>query len=253
MLDKKQLIFWIVIWVFLTLLFALSLESVTISFYFVTTLMPVVIGTSAFFNHFLVPRYLLQERRLLFGLYLTYMIIVSIYLELIVMVLAFVILADYQIGNLGKIASDIYLLTIILYLIVMIEGMILTLRKLKEKGKRLSEVEAKFQNEQKEGIEIKENRKKVLIPLEEIVFVESLGDYVRIHAKSGIRTTREKISSFEERLPSSFIRIHRSFIVNKSSVNSFSKEEVLIGDSKLTIGRKYKKSFEEAMKVSITA
>lgn len=213
--------------------------------------MPVVIATSLFFNRFLVPRFLLQDKRLKFAIYFMYMLIVSIYLELLVMVLAFVILADYQIENLGKIAADIYLLTVILYLVVLIEGLILAVQKLKEKAVEISEIQEKLEVEQQTELSIRSNRKQVLLPLSDIMYVESLGDYVQIHTTSQVETTKEKISSLDERLPNSFIRIHRSFIVNKDLVSHFNKEEVTIRNHKIPIGRKYKKSSEELLNQNV--
>ncbi len=209
--------------------------------------MPVVVATSIFFNRYLVPNYLLRNRKWKFGLYLLYMLIVSIYLELLVMVLAFVILADYEVANLGTIASDVYMLTLVLYLIVFAEGMVLAIQKLREKTHRLAEIEKQLEVEKQEEITIRSNRQHVLIKLKDIQYVESLGDYVRVNTEEKSFTTKEKISSFEERLPDAFVRIHRSFLINKNHVASFTKEQVVVGAKELSIGRKYKKSTEEAL------
>lgn len=251
MITKKELIFWIVTWVILTLLFSSSIASYMVSFYFVTILMPVVIATSVFFNRFLVPRFLLKDQKVKFTTYFIYMLIVSIYLELLVMVLAFVILADYQISNLGKIAGDIYLLTVILYLVVLVEGLILSIRKLREKANEIAEIQNKLEVETQTDLSIRSNRKQVLLPLESILFIESLGDYVQVHTPLNAHVTKEKISSLSDRLPNSFIRTHRSFIVNKDQVSQFNKEEVRIGDKAIPIGRKYKKSTEELLRQNV--
>lgn len=251
MLAKKQWIFWLSVWVLLVLLFSTSLNGLIVSIYFVTILLPVVIATSVFFNRFLVPRYLLQNRRWTFSLYFCYMLVVSIYLELLVMVLAFVILADYQIDNLGKIAGDIYLLTLILYLVVLVEGLILSIQKLKENANRIEEIEIQLEKQKQEEITIRCNRKNVLLKLVDIQFIESLGDYVKVHIEDKTYTTKEKISALEGRLPDSFIRIHRSFLVNKDHIGFFNKEIVNVGDKELPIGRKYKRSASEALQASL--
>ncbi|MEP0984052.1 LytTR family DNA-binding domain-containing protein [Ekhidna sp.] len=243
---KRPFVFWIVIWILLTIFLSTSLGSLLISFFFVTFLMPVIVSTSLFFNRYLLPRYLMKGDKLKFGLYLFYMLVVSIYLELLVMILAFVILADYQVENLGKIAGDIYLLTAILYLIVLIEGLILSVQNLRESAKRISLVEQELLREKEQELMIRVDRQNVLIRLDEIQFIESLSDYVRIYTDSEAFVTKEKISSFEDRLPSSFIRIHRSFIVNRPKINSFNKEQVRISETTIPIGRKYKKTVEQA-------
>ena len=67
-----------------------------------------------------------------------------------------------------------------------------------------------------------------------------------------IYTTKEKISTLEKTLPESFVRIHRSFLINLQHVSSFNKEEVSIADQKLTIGRKYKKEALEVLEAALT-
>lgn len=181
------------------------------------------------------------------------MLIVSIYLELLVMVLAFVILADYQIENLGKIAGDIYLLTVILYLVVLIEGLILSIQKLKEKASEMNSMQEKLSIENRTEIAIRSNRKQVLLPLHNILYVESRGDYVQIHTDAQSHKTKEKISSLNERLPSSFIRIHRSFIINKNQVSNYNKDEVTLKNYTIPIGRKYRKSADELLQQNVIA
>ena len=59
--------------------------------------------------------------------------------------------------------------------------------------------------------------------------------------------TKEKISNLEDRLPGSFLRIHRSFIINKDRLKSFSYDQVLVDDIQLNIGRTYRKQVKESL------
>ena len=247
MITKKELVFWSAVWIILTLIFSNSTASFTVSFFFVTMLMPVILATSIFFNRFLIPQFLLRDKRIKFSLYLIYMLIVSVYLELLVMVLSFVILADYQIQNLGQIAGDIYQLTIILYLIVLVEGLILSIRKLREQSNQVEEFQSQLSQLKKKEISVRSNRRNVIIQLSDITYIESLGDYVKIHNSNNSIVTKEKISSLGERLPDSFVRIHRSFIVNRGRISGFNKESVELENMSLPIGRKYKKAAEELL------
>lgn len=160
------------------------------------------------------------------------------------MVLAFVILADYQFENLGAIAGDIYLLTVILYLIVFANGFIEILIGFQRKSNELSKIEEQKVRDQKEFLQVRANRKNVNIEVSKIVLIESLADYVQLHTEEEVLMTKQKISAFEKNLPSKFIRIHRSFIVNAEKVVSFNKESAQILERELTFGRKYK---EEAI------
>ena len=78
---------------------------------------------------------------------------------------------------------------------------------------------------------------------DEILFIESMSDYVKINlANNEVVVTKEKISRLEARLPEMFVRIHRSFIVNKNKVTVFNKEVLTIGDQTLPVSRSYKNS-----------
>lgn len=91
------------------------------------------------------------------------------------------------------------------------------------------------------------DRHKVSILPSEIIYVESNDREVSVVATDG-RTYRNKtgISQWESILGDDFIRIHRSYIVNRSSITSVDKEYVWIGDFQLPISRKYYKSVQDA-------
>ena len=86
------------------------------------------------------------------------------------------------------------------------------------------------------------DRHKVSILPSEILYVESNDREVTIYATEN-RTYRNKtgISQWESILGEDFIRIHRSYIVNREAIASIDKEYVRIGDSQLPISRKYYK------------
>ena len=87
------------------------------------------------------------------------------------------------------------------------------------------------------------DRHKVSILPSEILYVESNDREVSIYATEN-RTYRNKtgISQWESILGDDFIRIHRSYVVNKEAITFIDKEYVYIGDSQLPISRKYYKS-----------
>lgn len=91
------------------------------------------------------------------------------------------------------------------------------------------------------------DRHKVSILPSEIIYVESNDREVSVVTTDG-RTYRNKtgISQWESILGDDFIRIHRSYIVNRSSITSVDKEYVWIGDYQLPISRKYYKSVQDA-------
>ena len=92
-------------------------------------------------------------------------------------------------------------------------------------------------------IYVKENKKAVKILFNEILYIESLKDYVVIHTDTKKVISKLSISLLEEQLPAGkFLRIHRSFIVPVSKIDAFTSYSVEIGKKELTIGRTYKNS-----------
>ena len=92
-------------------------------------------------------------------------------------------------------------------------------------------------------IYVKENKKAVKILFKEILYVESLKDYVVIHTDTKKVISKIPISTLEEQLPAGkFLRIHRSFIVSVSKIDAFTSYSIEIGKKELTIGRTYKNS-----------
>ncbi|MBL7858581.1 MAG: response regulator transcription factor [Cyclobacteriaceae bacterium] len=90
-------------------------------------------------------------------------------------------------------------------------------------------------------IYLKVDRKTHKLSLEEILYIESLDDYVKVYFKDRSIITRENISSLEKRLPENqFVRIHRSFIVSISHVKIVSADGIGIAGKELPFGRVYK-------------
>jgi DNA-binding LytR/AlgR family response regulator len=90
-------------------------------------------------------------------------------------------------------------------------------------------------------IYFKEDREMVKVYLRDILYIESLRDYVRVKTLNKEIITYQKISYLEEKLPETkFIRVHRSFIVAFDHVNSFTANSVRVGTAEIPIGRNYK-------------
>ncbi|NVK53480.1 MAG: response regulator transcription factor [Flavobacteriaceae bacterium] len=90
---------------------------------------------------------------------------------------------------------------------------------------------------------VRSERKMVRVDFNEVLFVESIGDYVKIFLKSKTIVTRETITNIEAKLPQTvFMRVHRSFIVAISSIESYTNEFVEVYQKAIPISRKYKES-----------
>jgi DNA-binding LytR/AlgR family response regulator len=84
-------------------------------------------------------------------------------------------------------------------------------------------------------------KKKVKVFLDEILYIESMKEYIRVYTKIKSVLTKFKLTQVEELLSeNNFLRIHRSFIVAKDKIEAFSATEVDLGGKRLPIGRSYK-------------
>ena len=90
---------------------------------------------------------------------------------------------------------------------------------------------------------VRADRKMVKINFKDILYIESLGDYVKVFTNNDTVITRETISNFEATLPSDcFIRVHRSYIVSISKISSYTNEYIEIAKKAVPISRSYKES-----------
>ncbi|MBX0335158.1 LytTR family DNA-binding domain-containing protein [Pontibacter sp. HSC-14F20] len=90
-------------------------------------------------------------------------------------------------------------------------------------------------------IYLKADKKMVKVMLADILYIESLKDYIRVKTDTKEIISYQKISFLEEKLPTDkFLRIHRSFIISLDKVQAFSATAVDIGKVEIPIGRLYK-------------
>jgi DNA-binding LytR/AlgR family response regulator len=92
-----------------------------------------------------------------------------------------------------------------------------------------------------EYVYFKVDKKMIKTRMNDILFIESVKDYVKIRTDEKEIVTQQKISYLEESLPKErFVRIHRSFIVNRDKIDAYSATDIEIGKHHIPIGRNYK-------------
>lgn len=85
------------------------------------------------------------------------------------------------------------------------------------------------------------DRKMVKVFLDEILYIESLKDYVKITSTRGTIVTKYSMAALEAMLPApAFLRVHRSFLVAIGKVDSFTQDEIEIQKMAIPIGKLYK-------------
>jgi len=82
---------------------------------------------------------------------------------------------------------------------------------------------------------------------DEILFIESMDDFIRIHTQSSKLDVYDRLVGMESKLPSGqFLRVHRSYLVNRLRIDSFSTAEIFIKNFEIPIGKSYR---EEIVKI----
>jgi len=112
-----------------------------------------------------------------------------------------------------------------------------------------SDDDTKVVTETNDFIFVRSDRKMLKVDFDAIIYIESFSDYIKIHLDksiaqnaSNVIVTRETISAIEAKLPKhKFLRIHRSYIICVSKIESFTHEHVTINNLALSISRSYKK------------
>lgn len=90
-------------------------------------------------------------------------------------------------------------------------------------------------------IDVKADRMMHRIPLGDIIYVESMKDYLKILTPRKKYLTKLTLGSFLEKLPADrFLRIHRSYIIGLDHIKAFDATMIEIGDQQLPIGGYYK-------------
>ncbi len=236
-----HIIFWLIISTLLVILFGTTSGNFIYAIYFLFFFLPVVILTAWVFNDILISNYLLKSRYGKFLLFSFYTLVISLDIEMILVFLAFLLMSLYDYQNLSAIIDSYKWMPVVMYFIVLLYGFTMILSRLIKQSRETTQLDDHH-------ITVRSERKNRQISVEVIRYIESMSDYVKIFLNSGeIVITREKISALQLKLPDQFIRIHRSFIVNRIFIDSYNREEIVAGKNHLPLSRTYKKEFIQTM------
>jgi DNA-binding LytR/AlgR family response regulator len=91
------------------------------------------------------------------------------------------------------------------------------------------------------------DRKMVKVFLDDMIYIESLKDYIKIHRLDNKPlTVKQSLATIEAMLPKDlFLRIHRSYIVSIDKVTAFTPHDVEIGSIEIPIGRQYSSNLKK--------
>lgn len=105
------------------------------------------------------------------------------------------------------------------------------------------------ENNEDAKIFIKEDKKYYQIKLNDILFIEAYGNYVKINMVDRIIVSHQTLTSFTHNLPENqFIRVHKSFIISIDKIELIEGNRILIQDHKIPIGKMYKLNVNRLIK-----
>lgn len=100
--------------------------------------------------------------------------------------------------------------------------------------------------QQEPHIFLKVNKKLIKINLNDILFIESLKDYIKVITTIGDYVVHKSLTAITEELPqSNFIRVHRSFTISINKIIALEGNTIEISNKKIPIGRNYLKKTKE--------
>lgn len=100
---------------------------------------------------------------------------------------------------------------------------------------------------QEDYLILKSDYKLQQIALDDILYIEGLKDYVRIHRRSTDKSLLSLLSmkSLQARLPRHrFMRVHRSYIVNLDKISTIERGQLIFGKQHIPVSDKYKEAFQ---------
>lgn len=118
---------------------------------------------------------------------------------------------------------------------------------MEEKKRKILEESIK-DTDKEEFIFLKADYKTIKIKIDDILYIESANEYIKIYLQNGEAiTTFMRLKNIETKLPSDrFMRVQRSFIVNLEKIKAVEKNRIFIEHKKhIPIGEQYKEAFQE--------
>ena len=106
-----------------------------------------------------------------------------------------------------------------------------------------------IENPEERFIFIKSSKKTYKVNLSEILYIEALGDYVKIYTDGRMIVSYQSLKNLESLLPAkSFPRIHKSFIIALSRIDMIEGNQVKIRERMIPVGTNFKAEFERLIR-----
>lgn len=110
------------------------------------------------------------------------------------------------------------------------------------------EIAIQEKENQLDFIMVKTGYNTININLNDILYIEGLKDYIKIHTPGKTILTLNSLKRLQEILPENrFVRVHRSFIVALQKIDSIQRNRIVIGKTYVPVGENYKNAFKDTI------
>ncbi len=225
-----HIIFWASYYVLFGLLWV-GEEGYLASFYLEFILMPIRILAVYVTIYFLLPKYLMEKRYLAFLAGYGIVLLVGGVLQRVFIHLF------YENLLLNDASSELFNIRMVIRAIVLINTTALLILAVKIFQLWVAESE-KNKGTEEEILEIRSSRRTHRVPTNEILFIEGLGNYVTYHlADESKITSYGTIKAALAQLPKNFVRVHKSYIVNKGQIKSYDAMSINVSNKSVPRGK----------------
>lgn len=113
---------------------------------------------------------------------------------------------------------------------------------------KVRDIIKQLKNVDASSIFLKENKMQHQVKLNDILFTEAYGNYVKIHLHDKMIVIHQTLSSLEEMLPKNqFIKVHKSFIIAKDKIVLIEGNLIHMNTHKIPVGRKYRHNIDQLL------
>ena len=228
---STHILFWLGYYLLFSLIWMTPENGYLASFYLEFVLLPPRVLAVYAMIYLLIPKYLLSERYIQFFAFYAALIFAAAIIQR---------LSGYFFYEalLVKSGQSLLDLSALLRSVVLVNTTVVLVAAAKIYQFYLVEVDKNRETLSIEPIVVKANRRTHILRPDDILYIEGMGNYVTYYLENGEKlVVYSSIKAALECLPDHFFRLHRSYILNRNHVQSFSAENVVVGGSEIPRGK----------------
>lgn len=233
--PATHVVFWLAYYVLFSLIWMKPEQGYFASFYLEFVLLPPRALAVYGMIYYLMPRYLLEER---YGAFISGYAALLVLAALLQRLSGFYFYDGLLLGDSGPLA-DLVDLGAFVRSLILVNTTVIVVGAAKLYQFYLVEKYRHLQHSTSgEPLTLKANRRTHIVDPADVMFIEAMGNYVTYYLKDGQKlVVYGSIKSAAASLPEPFVRLQRSYIVNRKHISSFTAEKVYVGTHELPRGK----------------